>query len=167
VTIAVFDERPLPERQDDLPPEVDKDLGQIIRDALLFEQYGGQDKDDIEHQSSAGDVPEDSESGAEAALEEGMTEAEARHQDSYAVPAFVAAGMQFRVVDNWAEQVKREARRSTGEFERQILRRDGELLIEAFKRQAARDGKKSATMAIGARLAAEELTLRLEYFPEE
>ena len=56
--------------------------------------------------------------------------------------------------------------RGTGEFERQVLRRDGELLIEAFKRQAERDGKKGPAWAIGARLAAEELTLRLKYFPE-
>jgi hypothetical protein len=56
--------------------------------------------------------------------------------------------------------------RGTGDFERHVLRRDGELLIEAFKRQADRDNKKGAACAIGARLAAEELSLRLQHFQE-
>ena len=47
-----------------------------------------------------------------------------------------------------------------------MLRRDGELLIEAFQRQAERDGKKGSAWAIGAKLAAEELALRLKHFPE-
>jgi hypothetical protein len=71
------------------------------------------------------------------------------------------------VVDNWAKQVTREANRSTGTFERRILLQDGELLIEAFRRQAARDERQSPAQAIGARLAAEELILRLEHFPED
>ena len=63
--------------------------------------------------------------------------------------------------------MKRAATRGTGEFERQILRRDGELLIIAFRNQEKRDNKKGPTSAIGARLAAEELTLRLNHLPEE
>ena len=35
--------------------------------------------------------------------------------------------------------MKHAAKRRTGEFEREVLQRDGELLIEAFKRQADRD----------------------------
>jgi hypothetical protein len=70
------------------------------------------------------------------------------------------------VVDNWADQVKRATKRPMAEFERQILKRDGELLIDAFLRQANRDEKKGTTRAIGAKLAAEELTLRLKHFPE-
>jgi hypothetical protein len=54
----------------------------------------------------------------------------------------------------------------TGEFDRQALRRDGELLVEAFQRQADRDGRKGPSWAIGARLAGEELTLRLKHLPE-
>ena len=38
--------------------------------------------------------------------------------------------------------MKHAATRGTGEFERNVLQRDGELLIEAFKRQADRDGQK-------------------------
>ena len=47
-----------------------------------------------------------------------------------------------------------------------MLRRDGELLIEAFRRQAERDDKTGSAWAIGAELAAEELTLRLKHFRE-
>ena len=53
-----------------------------------------------------------------------------------------------------------------GDFDRKWLRRDGELLKEAFQRQAERDGQKEAAAAIGAKLAAEELALRLKHFPE-
>ncbi len=56
--------------------------------------------------------------------------------------AFVLARRHLGVVDNWADQVKHAAMLGTGEFERQVLRRDGELLMEAFKRQADRDDKK-------------------------
>ena len=62
--------------------------------------------------------------------------------------------------------MKRAATRGTGEFERQVLRRDGKLLIEAFERQADRDDKKGSAWAIGAKLAAEELTLLLKHFRE-
>jgi len=79
----------------------------------------------------------------------------------------VLAQRHLRVVDNWADHVKRSATRGTDVFERQVLRRDGELLIEAFKRQAIRDSKKLPARAIGAKLSAEELTLRLKHFPEE
>ena len=60
-----------------------------------------------------------------------------------------------------------EAKRSAGTFELRMLRRDGELLKEAFQRQETRDEKQSPAQAIGARLAAEEMTLRLEHFPED
>ena len=46
-----------------------------------------------------------------------------------------------------------------------MLRRDGELLIEAFTRQAVRDGKKGPAWSIGARLAAEELDPTPEALP--
>jgi hypothetical protein len=165
MSVAVFDERPLAERQDTLPPEVDKELGQIIRDELLFEQYGGQIADDGEDQYAAASGPDDLEPGTSAPTEEESEDAAAIHMESYAVPAFVAARKHLRVVDNWADQVKREVKRSTGNVERQMLQRDGELLAEAFHRQAARDEKQSPAQAIGARLAAEELALRLERFP--
>ncbi len=41
VIAAVFDERPMRDRENTVPPEVDPDASQAMRDELLFEQYGG------------------------------------------------------------------------------------------------------------------------------
>jgi hypothetical protein len=167
MTVVVFDERPLPERVDTLPPEVDKELGQIMRDELLFEQYGGQIAEDAANPDTSIDGLDEFSPEPSATSEEVVQEPKTSHVESFAVPAFVTARRHFRVVDNWAKQVTREANRSTGTFERRILLQDGELLIEAFRRQAARDERQSPAQAIGARLAAEELILRLEHFPED
>ena len=56
--------------------------------------------------------------------------------------------------------------RGTGSSNARCSRRDGELLVEAFKRQAIATSKKGSAWAIGAKLAAEELALRLKHFPE-
>jgi hypothetical protein len=154
LSVAVFDERPMAERENCIPPEVDENAAQTMRDELLFEQYGGRIAAD---DGGEGSIDSDNEPDAE------YESAGAGRPDSYAVPAFVLARRHLGVVDNWASQVKRSATRGTAEFEREVLRRDGELLIEAFKRQADRDDKKGA---IGAKLAAEELTLRLKHFEE-
>jgi hypothetical protein len=145
---------------------VDKDLGQIMRDELLFEQYGGQIAEDGVNEDASGVGPDDAEPEADATAD-GVEKPTTGHVDSYAVPAFVAARKHLGVVDNWADQVNREAKRSAGTFELQMLRRDGEFLKEAFQRQETRDEKQSSSQALGARLAAEEMALRLEHFPED
>lgn len=165
MTVVVFDERPSLERQDTLPPDVDKDLGQIMRDELLFEQYGGQIAEDGVTEDASGVGSDDAEPEADATAD-GAEKPTTGHVDSYAVPAFVAARKHLGVVDNWADRVNREANRSGGTFELQMLRRDGEFLKEAFQRQEKRDKEQSPAKAIGARLAAEEMALRLEHFPE-
>ena len=166
MSVVVFDERPPGKREDTLPPGIDKERGQLIRDRLLFEQYGGPiaDDDEIRDTDAGGDddpVPEIS-----ATFEEPLEQAATAHDD-YSVPAFVAARNHFHVVDNWAEQVKRGSKPGASNFERGILHRDGKFLIGAFERRAARDEAQSPARAIAARLAAEELTLRLEHFPED
>ncbi|MFI5455026.1 MAG: hypothetical protein ACHRXM_06200 [Isosphaerales bacterium] len=152
--VPVFDERPSRDRENTIPPEVDEDLAQAMRDELLFEEYGGY---------VAADTVD---AAVTLVIEDGDEGGGSIRPDSYDVPAIVLARRHLGVVDNWANQVKRAAERRTGEFEREVLQRDGELLIEAFKRQADRDEKKESAWAIGARLAAEELTLRLKYFRE-
>jgi Tyrosyl-DNA phosphodiesterase len=156
VSVAVFDARPARDREDTIPPEVDKDAAQWMRDELLFEQYGGYVAADAEGEALTNggkDLAEDDGDGA------GPT-------DSYTVPAFVLARRHLGVVDNWADQAKRASARGAEEFERRLLLRDGEMLIDAFRRQADRDGKKESAWAIGAKLAAEELTQRLKHFRE-
>lgn len=157
VTVPVFDERPPLDMMSSLPPEVDEDAARWMRDQLLFEQYGGRVADDAE-----GEAPTASD---DQFNEDDEGDGPSR-TDSYAVKAFEIARQHFGVVDNWARQVKCAAARGTEDFERRLLLRDGELLIDAFQRQADRDGKTESARAIGAKLAAEELTLRLKHFME-
>jgi Tyrosyl-DNA phosphodiesterase len=156
VSVPIFDARASREREDTIPLEVDEDVAQRMRDELLFEQYGGRVAADAE-----GESPTDCDDGLGDDDGDGPG-----HLDSYSIPAFVLARRHLGVVDNWADQVKRTPMRGTGEFEREVIRRDGELLIEAFNRQVDRDGKNGSGWAIGAKLAAEELALRLKDFQE-
>ncbi|MHB1422255.1 MAG: tyrosyl-DNA phosphodiesterase 1 [Gemmataceae bacterium] len=151
VRVPVFDERPSRDRDGTLPPELDGDqeVVQRMRDELLFEQYGGRVADDAEGKGTSngngnGPIP----------------------PDDYSVPAFDLARQHLGVVDNWAERVKQITARGRAEFERELLRRDGELLREAFQRREKRDREKGEEWASGAKLAAEELALRLKHFPE-
>jgi hypothetical protein len=149
VRIQIFDDRQPKEREGSVPPGVDETLVQAMRDNLLFEQYGGR---------VAGEErpPGEKDNGANA---DGSIN---NNNDSYAVPAFVLARLHLGIVDCWAERVQSKSDIS----ERQWLRRDGELLIMAFRRQSEHDGKISSSNAIGARLAAEEMELRLKHLPE-
>ena len=157
VRVPIFDGRPERDREGTIPPEVDENFAQSLRDELLFELYGGWAAADADGQ----EPPQ-----GEYEIDQDGVQDGAGNTDSYAVPGFILARRHLGIVDNWADQVKRAAMRGTGEFERHVLRRDGELLVEAFKRQADRDNKKEAACAIGARLAAEELSLRLTHFQE-
>jgi Tyrosyl-DNA phosphodiesterase len=154
----VFDERPAGNRKDTLPPGVDEDAAQAMRDELLFEQYGGR-------VATEDDGPETPPDGPETPPDP-KTKNPGR-RDNFAVPAFVLARQHFQVVDNWADRMQRATECATGEFERRFRRRDGELLGGAFQRQAEHDMKKEPGTEIGARLAAEEIGLRLKEFPEE
>jgi hypothetical protein len=170
LSLAVFDERPPIDREYAVPPEVDENIGQTMKDELLFEQYGGKVATDVEEeeQTAGGQKPDELILAIPDSTdsEEESEETAVGRSDSYAVPEFVLAQRHLRVVDNWADHVKRATKGRTEAFERQVLLRDGELLIEAFERQAIRDSKKLPAKAIGAKLSAEELTLRLKHFPE-
>ncbi len=161
--IPIFDERKLIDRENTILPEVDQALIQTLRDHLLFEEYGGRIAADDPDIDSAGElvglvIPED---------EEGDDTAGASRSESYAVPAFVLARRHLAVVDIWADAVKDLSKPQAGDFRRNLLLRDGELLVQAFGRQAERDGILGTTGALGAGLAAEEIEIRLKHFPEE
>lgn len=180
VNVPIFDERPIKVREHTLPPEVDEDLAQAMHDELLFEQYGGLVADDNDDGKPPEEPPEGGEgtpvtqvvpAGNPVEQAGGVVPDDDDNQEGvvsrsdYGVPAFDLARSHLAVVDNWAEQVAR-AERNKLSFEIEILQRDGELLRDAFKRQAARDGKKGPELSIGADLAAEEIALRLKHFPE-
>jgi hypothetical protein len=96
MTVVVFDARPALEREHSLPPEVDKELGQIMRDELLFEQYGGQIAEDGVNPETTNDGRDDSGPDASATPEEVEEESIPGHDDSFAVPAFVAASTRIK-----------------------------------------------------------------------
>jgi hypothetical protein len=125
-----------------------------MRDQLLLEEYGGllAEAVEVRHRESDTELPEESPGD--------------RSTDNYDVPAIVLARRHLGVVDNWADRVGQVAELRVGQFEHQVLRRDGQLLIEVFKRLETRDRVKNPGCAIGAKLAAEELEIRLKHFPE-
>ncbi len=134
--IPIFDERKLIDRENTILPEVDQALLQTLSDQLLFEEYGGRiaaDDPDIDSADAIShdlEVPDDDDDDTTGAS----------RSESYAVPAFVLARRHLAVVDIWADAVKDLSKRQTDDFRRKHLRRDGELLVEAFRRQAERDG---------------------------
>ncbi|MBB5045953.1 hypothetical protein HNR60_000688 [Rhodopseudomonas rhenobacensis] len=161
--IPIFDERQLAEREITLLPEVDEALMQSLRDQLLFEEYGGGiAPDDQDLDPLGGDIVD------QLPIDEDDIEATgAGPSDSYAVPAFVIARRHLAVVDSWSGAVRELSKRQEEDFRRVHLRRDGELLVNALLRQAERDGTSGKTCALGAGLAAEEMQIRLQHFPEE
>ena len=156
VRVSVFDARSVQERADTAPPEVDPSEVEAMRDAILFEQYGGRVAGD-EHDVSRND---------KATSTDNLEDGGRGMVDSYDVPAFVQARWHFDIVDNWLCQWERAKQRTAWESDLQGIHDDGQRLSEAFKRQQKRDEKLSPANAIGAKLAAEELTIRLKHFSE-
>ena len=159
LSVPVFDTRPGEDREDTLPAEVevDVDTAQVMRDRLLFEEYGGRlaDPDDppIDGVDPGGN-------GEIADLENSQG---AGHDDSYAVPAFVLARQHFAVVDNWAENVRKAVPLGVHADHQIVVMRDGERLTAAFVRQAQRE-ERLGKVSIGAKIAGEEIALRLKLF---
>ena len=114
VDVPIFDERPPEDREHTLPPEVDEDAAQTLRDELLFEQYGGtvadeeaggetdEDKDDSGEESKEPPEPEAAGSAGEdpaGAVGNGddETEEDAAHRsDSYGVQPLTWQGDTLR-----------------------------------------------------------------------
>jgi hypothetical protein len=151
LSVVVFDARKLVDRESSFPDEVDESEVQAIRDKLLFEQYGGKAVTDAD--SDSGTIEEVENQNAVD-----VAQGQSGHTDSFAVEAFVTARQHLLVVDCWAGEVKKAKPESLV-----FLQRDGRLLMDAFNRQAARSGDDQT----GARLAAEELELRLKHFSKE
>ena len=156
ISVPVFDERPHLQREYTLPPEVDMDVCQTLKDELLFEQYGGPVADD------AFDGIQDPQQDDEPSAPDQNVEGLSGKPDSYSVPTFELARQHFKVLDNWSCRV-RIAHDHADPEELRTLRWDGDMLMNAFRRRAARDAKISSANAIGAQLAAEEMALRLNH----
>jgi len=163
LAVPVFDSRTITDREESIPTEVDEDLVQALRDELILEQYGGR----VEPEDGSPEPGDTAEVGGASTAEGEEGDADAGEEDvgggadleSYAVPAFVLARRHLRIVDSWAARVAEVP--AGQELERAWLLRDGELLREALLRRARRaDG--SEARGLGARLAAEEIGLRLQ-----
>jgi len=158
VRVLIFDERKVEQRRESVVPELDEHVVQSMKDELLFEQYGGrlagEDNSSDEDQKPIGVSPE------VTPTDNGLDKEHARQStDSYAVPALVLAREHLSIVDNWAKRLKDAEKSKDGELK--WLLRDGEHLSQAFERLVAGDTKRGPASSIGAKLAAEEMKLRL------
>jgi hypothetical protein len=151
IEVAVIDDRPREVLDLLLPSEVDPLAAQHIIDQLLFEKYGGR----------LAAVGEDGEAFANAD-ELGDASDDPELKDSYAVPALVLARRHLLVVANWARRAAMVAEHGRDSFEMQSMRKDGAALQQALLREAGRSERTGMELGVGARVASEELALRLE-----
>ncbi len=158
--VPVFDGRSVSEIASTLPPEIDEETAQRVRDELLFEQYGGlvAEDDDVAPSEVVGVEQVIGDTPPEISAEEDTQEGEVRRSDSYSVPVFDLARLYFKIVDCWSKTITC----ATTEFDPMVLEHDGRLLVEAFQRQAKRDAANGSANAIPAKLAEEELNIRLK-----
>ena len=164
LNVPIFDMREPPARELSFPEEIsDADL-QELSDQLLLERYGGKAVTEDETDDAtdfASPVTDDHEaSGSDGTPgQNNDTPGDAASVDSYAVASFVLTRQMLDIVDNWAKLVT-QARQGSSAFILDGLLRDGNLLMAAFTRKA------SAKNGMGARLAAEELVLRLKHWDQ-
>lgn len=125
-------------------PEVDPEVAQALRDALLLESYGGPVVEPEDLQGLLrGDLPGSMHLGG---------------AEDYSVAAFAQARNLFQVVDAWAQQM--EEAREAGAGERNRVRDDGTRLAALFNRKAG--ASQDLGGQLPARLVAEELLWRVE-----
>jgi len=164
LNVPIFDMREPVARELSFPEEISDAEVQALSDQLLLERYGGkavtedETDDAADFDSPVADDDEALRNDGTPNLNDG-TPGDAASADSYAVASFVVARQMLDIVDNWAKLVT-QAQRGSSAFILDGLLRDGALLNAAFNRRAsAKDG-------MGARLAAEELTLRLKHWDQ-
>lgn len=141
-------------------PEVDPSRAQALRDELLLEAYGGVFED----------APNDSPvPGIEEPDQDQVDDMErmVSSADSYAVPAVVEARKMMACVDGWVKRMNAAlSRADTGEQKR--LRQDGTALVDVFERRTKRRRQIGmGSLAIGSKMASQELEVRLQGFNEE
>lgn len=164
LNVPIFDMRDPPARELSFPEEISDADVQALSDQLLLERYGGkavtedETDDATDFDSPVADDDEALGNDGTPSQKDG-TPGDATSSDSYAVASFVLARQMLDIVDNWAKLVT-QARQGSSAFMLDGLLRDGALLKAAFNRKA------SAKNGMGARLAAEELALRLKHWDQ-
>lgn len=153
LNVPIFDVRKPAARELTFPEEFSDFDVQALNDRLLLERYGGRavTDDDSEFDalvSNDDDTSEDDNANEQMEIILGS----AALDDSYAVPSFVESRLMLDIVDNWVKQVQQ----CSIDFIRDGLLRDGSRLMAAFERMS------TAKNGLGAKLAAEEMALRLK-----
>ncbi|OIN90581.1 MAG: hypothetical protein AUJ20_13915 [Comamonadaceae bacterium CG1_02_60_18] len=164
LNVPIFDTREPAAREQSFPEEITQADVQALSDQLLLERYGGkavtEDETDAATNFDRAVTDDDEALGDDGTLGQKQDiPGDAALADSYAVASFVLARQMLDIVDNWAKLVT-QARQGSSAFMLDGLRRDGNLLMAAFMRKA------SAENGMGARLAAEELALRLKHWDQ-
>lgn len=151
ILLPVYDKRPQDERDTSFPPELDESVVQAMKDALLFERFGGRLAPD-----ELGSAFAETDPKKKPPVEVDVPD------ESYAVPAVEFARRQLAIVDNWATQLRRAKNSPTLAESYHYLRLDGEQLSAAFGRIVERECAVRPMLAVGARLALQEMALRLK-----
>lgn len=161
IRIPIFDARSQGQRDVFIPPEVDEEFAEALRDALLLEEYGGPVADDV-------DPPLPSPTGEEEIDPEKDPPRQASVDDAdYSLRVFTMARKYQEIVDNWARKTRFHWNIDALGYESENLLLDGKSLKEAFGRQALRDSQEDVCHSIGGRLAAEELDILLRHFQRQ
>ena len=105
--VPVFDTRERGERMTTPVPEVDEDQAELMRDELLFEQYGGGAASDS---TDPGNDVEDPDLAPDHSVDgQGFDDSEqddaSATSDSYAVATFEQARTSLEIVDTWASRI--------------------------------------------------------------
>lgn len=160
LNLPIFDTRESVARELSFPEEISDADVQELSDQLLLERYGGKavTEDETDFASPVSDDDDALCNGGTPSQNKGIP-GDAASADSYAVASFVVARQMLDIVDNWAKLVT-QSKQGASAFLLDGLLRDGNLLKAAFTRKA------SAKDCMGARLAGEELALRLQHWDQ-
>ena len=164
VCVPVMDERPgdicaIAALEDINPQE-----REALNDGLLFEQYGGLLAEDqsailnVEPQIKDIDSPHSDSESQNGVVASGGS-------DSYETASLVLARRYLGIVDKWMQHWspwQNVGRYGEMDTMAQRVLNDGLKLVNALGRQAERDSLSGATLVVGARVAKDELQVRLE-----
>ncbi len=166
IEVPVLDVRPSSERHEQPSPGLSDDDATRIRDEHLFERYGGAPvavptDDPVAlpgKKPPAAPKPKPGPPPLHGSKTTGIAP-----PDSYELPAFRTARRYFAIVDTWVGRFKDAQDGTLPESLLSSLRSDGAALAEALNRQSDRDRVSGGHgVNLGARLAAEEIRLRLK-----
>lgn len=161
IRIPIFDARDPGQRNAFIPPEVDEEFAESLRDALLLEEYGGPAADEVDPTPLRPNGVEEIDPDKDLSKQSRVEDAD------YSLSVFTKARRYQEIVDNWSRKIQFHWNIDALGYESENLLLDGKLLKEAFGRQALRDSQDDVCHSVGGRLAAEELDILLRHFQRQ